>query len=256
MSEHESYNADDATDPTEVDDLASEPTQMPLGTGAFAAEDGDLDMLDDGSGKKRRTGPLVLIAVVVLAVGGLFCMHALVKITAATQGNSEIDITITRFLNSMTGSHPGGSSQSAGELVRSHRAVVDILSDDYTALQIPLSDVQFNPFMIYRDAQPMTQSVVDPGDEDAKRLERKRAKRREEIEIACHNLRLKSVIMSGVPLANVSGFIVRIGEVVSVEHEGIELQVTSITNDSITLTANEPQLKLKVDVVLELDQGR
>ena len=62
--------------------------------------------------------------------------------------------------------------------------------------------------------------------------------------------------MGSVPLANLSGLIVRLGEVVPIETEGIEIRVTSITHDSITLTANEPSLKLKVDVVLELNRGR
>ena len=253
MSEHEHYNTDSA-DLMEAEDLASEATK-PLGIGAFEAEDGDLDLLD-GSAKKRRTGPLVLIAVVVLAVGGLFCMHTLSKITAASRGDTAIEKTIDLFLNSVTKSQAGRSSKSASELVRSHRAVVDVLSDDYTALQIPLIDVQFNPFVIQRDAQPVHQAVSDPGDDESRRLERSRAKRREEIENACNSLRLKSVIMGSVPLANLSGLIVRLGEVVPIETEGIEFRVTSITHDSITLTANEPSLKLKVDVVLELNRGR
>ena len=253
MSEHEHYNTDSA-DLMEAEDLASEATK-PLGIGAFEAEDGDLDLLD-GSAKKRRTGPLVLIAVVVLAVGGLFCMHALSKITAASRGDTAIEKTIDLFLTSVTKSQAGGSSQSAGDLVRSHRAVVGVLSDDYTALQIPLTDVQFNPFVIQRDARPIHQAVPDSGDDESRRLARSRAKRREEIESACHSLRLKSVIMSGTPLANISGSIVRIGGVVSVDHEGIDFQVTAITKDSVTITANEPQLTLKVDVVLKLDQGR
>lgn len=253
MSEHEHYDTDSA-DLREAEDLAAEAT-VPLGTGAFEAEDGDLDLLD-GSAKKRRTGPLVLIAVVVLAVGGLFCMHALSKITAAVRGDTSIEKTIDRFLSSVTRSQAGRSSQSAGELVRSHRAVVDVLSDDYTALQIPLTAVQFNPFVIQRDSQLVHQAVPDARDEESRRLERSRAKRREQIESAGHSLRLKSVIMGSVPLANLSGLIVRVGEVVPIETEGIEFRVTSITHDSVTLTANEPSLKLKVEVVLELNRRR
>ena len=256
VSEHELYNADEDTDLAETEELSSEPTQTPLGTGAFAAEDGDLDGLDDGLAKKRRTGPLILIAVVLLAVGGLFCMHALSKITGAFEGNSEIEATITKFLNSVTGTELGNSAGSARDLVASHRAVVDILSDDYTDLQIPLSDVQFNPFVLDRGAQPISQPEVDLGDDDDRRLERKRAKRRETILSAAGSLRLKSVIMGRTPLANISGSIVRIGEVVSVDHEEVDFHVTAIMNDSVTITANEPQLTLKVDVVLKLDQGR
>ncbi len=117
VSEHEPYNADDATELAEMEDSSSDPTQMPLGTAAFGAEDGDLDGLDDGLAKKRRTGPLILIAVVLLAVGGLFCMHALSKITGASQGNSEIEATITKFLNSMTGTELGDSKLSSKDLV-------------------------------------------------------------------------------------------------------------------------------------------
>ena len=183
-------------------------------------------------------------------------MHALSKITGASKGNSDIEATITEFLNSMTGSQLGNSGGSASALVKSHRAIVDVLSDNYTDLQIPLSDVQFNPFVIHRDSQPITPSMVDLGDDNARKLERKRAKRREEIQSAASSLRLKSVIMGGNPLANISGSIVRIGEVVSVEHEDVDFQVTAITNDTVTITANEPQLTLTVDVVLELNQGR
>ncbi len=251
------YNTDEATELIETDDLSSdEPTQMPLGTGAFAAEDGDLDGLDNELVKKRRTGPLILIAVVLLAVGGLFCMHTLSKITGATQSNSEIEATISDFLNSIAGMKLGDSEGSARDLVASHRKVVDVLVDNYTDLQIPLSDLQFNPFVIDRGSQPTAQPDVDFGDDDARRLERKRVKRREVIQSAAHSLRLKSVIMGGTPLANISGSIVRIGEVVSVQHEDIDFHVTAITKDTVTITANEPHLTLKVDVILELDIGR
>ncbi len=249
--EHEQYDADSA-DLAEGGDLVPEAT-MPLGTGAFAAEEGDLALLA-GSGKRRRTGPLVLIGVVVLAVGGLVCMHALSKITAAARGDTAIEQTIDLFLTSVTKSQAGGSSQSAGELVRSHRAVVDILSDDYTALQVPLVDVQFNPFVIQRDSRSGYQAVPDSGDDESRRLERSRAKRRDEIESACRKLHLKSVIMGKVTLANLSGRIVRVGEVVPIKTDGIEFRVTSITRDSITLTATEPSLKLTVDVVVELNR--
>ena len=256
MSKHETYNTDEATELAETQDLSSEPTQTPLGEAAVAAEDGDLDGLDGGLAKKRRTGPLILIAVVLLAAGGLFCMHALSKITGASKGNSDIEATITKFLNSMTGTQLGDSEGSAKDLVANHDKIVGVLSNDYLDLQIPLSDLQFNPFVIDRGARQIAQPEVDIGYDNAQRLERKRAQRREELQSAASKLRLKSVIMGGTPLANISGSIVRIGEVVSVGRDDVDFQVTAITHDTVTITANEPHLTLEVDVVLELDQGR
>ncbi len=257
MSEHESYNADEANEFAESEDLSSdEPTQMPLGTGTFAAEEGDLDGLDDGLAKKRRSGPLILIAVVLLAIGGLFCMHALSKITGATQSDTEIEATITNFLDSMTGTEFGNSEWSAKDLVASHDKIVGVLSGDYSDMQIPLSDLQFNPFVIDRGTRKTAQPEVDYGDDDARRLERKRAKRREEIQSAARSLRLQSVIMGGMPLANISGSIVRIGDLVTVDHEEVDFLVTAITRDTATITVNDSHLTLKVEVVLELDQGR
>lgn len=242
MSDHEEFNVE-SDEISEVDDIESGST-MPLGVEGFGSDGGDLTYGAGGSASASK-GWMVIVTVIILAVGGLFAMHRLAKVTAGTGGDATVDISIEKFLSQI-----GGKEGSAGELVKGILQVSNVLSDDYSKLQVPLEKVQFNPFAINRDAV-QGPIEVDTGDDADRLLRKQRDKRRAEIENACNNLKLKSIMWSKIPLANISGRIVRLGEPLSID--GIAFKVTEIKKDRVTLTAKDKKLDIVVPVVLELE---
>jgi hypothetical protein len=218
----------------------------PLGPGGPDAE-AEMDLLGtDGLEKKRHSGMLVLILVVGLAIGGLFSMHTLTKVTASPDHNNEIEETIEEFLKALT----GGSSTDPGDggdpILDDHRAVLDVLNDDYTDLQV--ANVQRDPFDITGEV------VTDTGDVGEWQREDRRAAMKE----AATKLRVQSVLMGARPAAIINGRLVRLGQVIeSSQSQGergpkFEFRVTEISHGSVTLVAEDPKLDLRVETVLHL----
>ena len=197
--------------------------------------------------KKRHTGALVLIVVVGLAMGSLFSMHTLTKVTAASGRNTDIERTIDGFLKSRTGG-PRVDPNSGGTLLDQHKEVVDVLTRSYTEHQI--TQLHKNPFDTLSSAV-----VIESGGGDLAK-----AHRRDQMERAAGMLRLKSVIMGSRPLANINGRIVRLKQMIPVElskAEGtIKLRVEKITSDSVTVVAEDPEIDLRVEKVIHLKRKR
>lgn len=250
MSDHEEFNVE-PDEVTDVDNIESQAT-MPIGVDGFGSDSGDLTYGAGGSAAASK-GWMVIVAVIILAVGGLFAMHSLAKVTAGTGGDAAIDGRIENFLIQL-GTKRSDHSSTAGELINGITTVTTVLEDNYSQLQVPLKQVQFNPFAINRDASPAPSIDEDPL-ADADRLwTKQRNKRRAEIEHACDNIGLKSVMLGRVALANIQGQIVRLGEHLTIE--GIDFNVTKIAKDHVTLTAKDAKFKLVVPVVLELELDR
>lgn len=245
MSDHEEFNVE-SDEITDADGIETE-SSMPLGVEGFGSDSGELAYGAGGSAAASK-GWMVIVTVIVLAAGGLFAMHRLAKVTAGTGSDTAVDISIEKFLSQL---EQGGREGSASDLVKGITTVTTVLADDYSQLQVPLEKVQFNPFAINRDATRGSDIDENLGDEAEIRRRKARDKRREEIERACSRLKLNSVIIGRVPLANISGRIVRLGEPLSID--GIDFKVTNIVNDRVKLTAKDEKLNLVVEEVLVLD---
>lgn len=208
------------------------------------------DPLAGGAGqKKKRTGVVVLIVVVGLAIGSLFSMHTLTKVTAASGRDSETERTIEKFLKSIGGGGPtDDSGESSDALVKGHGEVVSILRDDYNKHQV--KELTRNPFDI------MSGPVV--GDLSGGDSDYAKAKLRDDIERAADKFKLKSVIMGSRPLANINGRIVRLNQVITVDGPRsvgtIRFRVASISPDSVTVVAEDPRLDLRVEKVINLNR--
>lgn len=240
-SDQMGYAGDTGGDPGE---------SVPGELGGFNADPGVDVLAKEGSAKKRRTGALVLILVVGLALGGLFAMHTLAKVSAAGGGDTDTEMTIENFLRTVSGDASSNPGTSGGDLVNKHRSVLDVLHDDYTSQQVALSDVQRNPFVL---VQPRVTPDMPP---ETTGLETKQAERKAEIENAAGHLRLKSIIMGSNPLANVNGRFVRLDEMIAVQNKGIAFRVANISSDTITLVAEDTDLELTVVTVLYLKRDR
>ncbi len=210
--------------------------------GALGGELGDdyaIDPLAAADGpKKKHTGAMVLILTVGLAIGSLFSMHTLTKVTAASGKNTEIERTIEQFLKNM-GTESPDNPDGAGDLVDGHNEVVKALTDNYVEHQVKQLDR--NPFSLFGGA---TSQGPGPG------------ARIDQVERAFRMLRLKSVIGGRRPLANINGRIVRLNQIVPIElskAEGtVKFRVTAITAKSVTVVAEDADIENTFERTLQL----
>lgn len=241
-----SGNPQDADAPI-VDDEKT----MPIGVGGeFGEETANLDPLAGaGTGKKFGNGSLIIVLVIAVAVGGLWGMRKLTRVNAATNSNTEVEMTIEKFLGALTGSDskPRADSQKpAGQ-----DGVLDVLKETYTQRQVPLTDVQRNPFILYGETFVTASPDVHADSGDFARA-KQRSDRQEEFERGASALHLKSVIMGSDPLANVSGKIVHPGDEITSPAGDVAYRVTKITADAVTIIAEDKALDLTVEVVLTI----
>lgn len=222
---------------------------MPIGMGDLNEDPGLDPLANAGERKKFNTGSLVLVGVVVIALGGMWLMRALSQVSGMTTGNSDIELTIEKFLKGLKSSHPASDSQHAPLLASTDASVLAVLSESYTERQVPLDNVQRDPFIIFDDRPVISGDTVNV-------LSRIQAEKRGMIVRAAGQLQLKSVIMSATPLANVSGKIVRKGDEIVAEPEDIVFRVAGITSDSVMIVAEDASLDLTVPITLTLSRDR
>ncbi|MEE8148566.1 MAG: hypothetical protein V3T24_13240 [Longimicrobiales bacterium] len=208
--------------------------------GVGETEEG-MDLLAvDGGEKKRRSGALVLVLVVGLAIGSLFSMHTLSKVTGDTVRSGEIEKTVEDFLTALTGNRGSDPQNPGRDPIDTQRAALDVLSHDYSDLQI---EVNRNPFSISTDVVSMS---GDPS--------RRREQRRAAMKKAAGELRVQSLLMGARPAAIINGKLVRVGGVIPVPASGgaIAFRVTSIAESGIKIVAEEPELDLRFETTLML----
>jgi len=233
---------------------------MPLGTGELPDEAAALDPLASAGTKRKISGGSVLIAAVVLiAAGGLFAMRQLAEATAASDADHEIELTIESFLKTITGQR-GPTSRGGQTTVRgqSDRALA-VLTTEYSERQVPLRDVQRNPFIIFQpppSAPPTADEIPAQSSQQELRWQQKRQQHQTAIEREGANLTLKSVLGGSTPLAVVNNKIVRIGDTVATSQPQITFRVLSIETDAVKLVSTAPELDLRVTVTLSLHHKR
>ncbi len=201
--------------------------------------------------KKFNAGSLVLVAVVVVACGGLWFMRSLSKAGAASVASSEMDASIEKFISGLGGPAAGKDGKPSNVLPTSDANVLAVLNGSYTERQVPLQAVQRNPFLFYdENAVQPTEATVAPVDTSAATMAKRQADRKSQFEKAAGKLELKSVLMGSNPLANISGRIVRRGE--EIVGENVALRIEEITKDSATLIGEDASLNLSVSFTIML----
>ena len=231
-AEQAGYGADTGGQPQAAGGQPQEAGVNDYSLGSLGGELGDEYAIDplapSDAPKKKHTGAMVLIVTVVLAVGSLFSMHTLTKVTAASGKNTEIEKTIEKFLK---GIDERAVDPETGEtLVKDHNRIVAALTDNYVEHQV--KDFDRNPFSLFGGGAAQTDG---PG------------ARIDQVERAFRMLRLKSVIGGRRPLANINGRIVRLNQIVPVElskAEGVvKFRVTKITAKSVTVVAEDADIE-------------
>ena len=173
--------------------------------------------------KRRFTGSMVL-AVVILAAGGvLVAMRQFGLGPGAELATVKIDYPL----------------DEQNQLKTDHVKVLTDLQATDEVKQVPLEEIQMNPFE-WRALKPKESVKAGRAEVDPEELSRKQLEaQRQKIIDAASRLELNSVIGGRVPLARISGDMVKVGDVV-----GEIFTVTSITGRSVDLRAGEQTFTL------------
>lgn len=210
----------------------------------FSAESPLIDGLSaEGGPPKKKTGALILIVVIGLAIGSLFSMHTLTKVTASSGPKSDIHVIVDEYLSRLS-SDGSENPETAAKLVEDHNAVVAVLTDDFSGYRV--DELSRNPFKVFEGGP----AVVDASDDYSK------AQLLDQYEQAAEKMRLKSVIGGSRPLANINGRIVRLNQMIPVQVSKtgptVNFKIVKITRDSVTVVAEEPKLELRIEKVITL----
>jgi|GEM_PF-3161530 len=131
--------------------------------------------------------------------------------------------------------------EASESLTAEHDKILKDLDLGVSELQVPLKDVQKNPFEIITDGAP-TQNAKQQ-ESPGERLRRELAERRKHVDAAFSKLRLQSVLAGRVPVARINKQTVREGDVVDdafivseIRGRSVELESKELPGTRFTLT--------------------
>ena len=230
----------------------NEPQQMPLGVGGddFGGDDGFDPLAGAEAKSKINTGAVLIALVVAIAAGGLFVMRTLAKMNNIATADSTTEEKINAFLNVLTGN---GANQGDNNsvLVDGDESALHVLRETYTDRQVPLDNVQRNPFVIDE-----TRAVAPtPGNPQgaAPSAEQRRTAMEQRFRAAGKHLKVDSTLLGSTPLANINGEIYRVGDVLYNEMEDVSLKIVKIESKQVHLVGIDAALGLEVPVILNID---
>lgn len=188
MSPMSMMAGDPANDPPEHDSSAAVAIELLGGS-----------TIDHALPEKKRRIPdsaMLMLMVIVVAGGGLFMMRKMGLGSRIQFTNVKIDYPLEGI--AMTGNEH------------------DLLEDlrNKTVEQVPLNQVQKNPFQLISEGRTVMDYPVATGGESAEeaRLRREVEDRQKLIVRTYTNLDLNSVLLGNVPVARISGKTVRVGD--------------------------------------------
>jgi hypothetical protein len=224
---------------------------MTLGAGELGADPSLDPLAGASSGKKVNGGLLLIIAVMVIAAGGLFFMRKIAAVTASMVIDRDVEQTIESFIESNEAG-PGSGAQ----LTADYHEVLGVLTEAYSERQVPLRDIQRDPFIIFQPGadQSVVSDTLDPSLQQERLFLQRQAERRTLFERGMQRLRLKSILGGSNPLAIVDQKIVRVGDVLMVEEGSQELRyrIKRIDSASVDIVGEAPELALSMPFVLHI----
>ncbi len=233
------------------DEPLSQESSMPLGTGEFDSQ-ADIDHVDDfdvlassSTGPRINTGTLLIIVVVGCAIGGLFCMRFLANVTRGAAADNVFELVVDQFFQE----EQGESLLNENEKTMDDSALA-VLSQPYIDYQVPLSDIQRNPFILFWANDPGANASDDNSQSEVdwaiKKFEEEKSQRKTQLEQAVADIRVTTVLMGETPLARVNGKVVQVGDTVVLEFNDITFQVNAIVAGSVTFLARDEHYDLSV----------
>jgi len=152
--------------------------------------------------KKSTIPPGVLLLALVVAVSG-----------GLLYGMRQVGLGVGLDLRLPTIDYPVDAAEAVVVRDERHQRIMDDLATSESILQVPLDNLQRNPFRL--DSAP-AEIVAEPGEDPeatAARIAAERERqRRQEIKRTLDAIEVNSVLTGAVPLARINGKPVRIGE--------------------------------------------
>ncbi len=210
------------SDPSQQDN-AGPPESGEAGAGAFLASlksqgDGPPGAFTGEGGHSKYSSFAIVILVLAVAAGALFIMRQFGMGTNIDLADIKIDYQF---------------GQQETVVSPDHDRILSDLQSSREIKQVPLEEIQMNPFAWNMKAKVDETDVVDA---EALRRERERIEREERrkaVQFAFDKLRLRSVMGGSHPVAQISGKMVRVGDKV-----GEFFTVTAIEGRSVELLAD------------------
>jgi hypothetical protein len=229
-------------------DARQSETQMPLGAGFDTESPGDV-IIDQPEKKKLSSSTLLLLLVVALAGIGLYSMRSLATAKAGGSADKNLEETIESFLSSITG---GSNGTQVGDLVVDDAGAV--LLDDRIGRQVPLDEVQKNPFVpLPMEQSSIAEAPIDDGSDAAQvRIAQARQAAIEEFNTEAAKLRVLMVMGGSEPMANVSGRVVRVGDTIADERLTVQFKVIEISQGLVVIRGERADLNVVHDIALRL----
>jgi len=210
-----------------------------------------------GAAPRKRsisTGTLLIVLVIVMAAGGLWSMRSLaIALASAPKTDKGLEATIESFLESLgTNELLATDSATRPGLPDMSTEASDVLVEDRTEVQVPLEDVQKNPFILWLEPREETSEPDAPETVDNSLILRQQ--KIDTFENAAAKLRVVMILGGSDPMANVSGRIVHRGDKIFDDKLGVEFKVTEIGNGVVILAGEDPGLDLYYEIPLHLIQ--
>lgn len=219
MAAENQESQQDLPDSPEQPDDHNAPLTTPFAHETVGLE-GESSML-----RGKHSGAVVLGLVLCIAGATLFGMR-----TLGSAGKiALLDIKIDYPLDG-----------AANASLKDQQVVLQDLRSSTELKQVPLEEVQMNPFE-WRGLGPAEAARSTPGLDPAEMSRRAKEQRAREIDQAFSKLVLNSIIGGRVPVARISGEIVKVGAKV-----GEYFTVASIDGRSVVLLADDKKYTLKL----------
>ncbi len=200
--------------------------------------------------RRISSGALLLGGVVGLAALSLWSMRAIDR--AAANGptlSKETGIFIDTVLN----------DKSRKVNIETDASTLLEPTDAAAAMRVPLKDLSKNPFLVWNDGKPPAppEPPGKPPDTLADRIK----EWQEKVDSAAAAIRLQSTMSGNGPngatgIANVSGHMMRIGDVFGVDGTDVEFSIEAIERDQMSVRAYNAELKHERTVVVVVAKKR
>jgi len=125
---------------------------------------------------------------------------------------------------------------------KDHEKLIRQLNRTGEVVQVPLEQVQMNPFALPVEATAANNEPVKPGTSPEDLAAKARSAHEKEIQSKLASLKINSILSSGrVPVANISGQVVRVGDLI-----GELFIVGKIQGRSVTLVSDGKEYELSL----------
>lgn len=154
--------------------------------------------------RQTVSGNVLLLILVMAVAGGLL------------YGMRKIGLGVSLDFRTPSIDYPIEEASATESADDDHQVIIQDLMSSETVVQVPLEDLQRNPFELESgSSEVVDQPGVDPVEAARRAAEEERRRREQEIARTFEAIQVNSIVSGSVPLARINGQPVRIGDTVA-----------------------------------------